>query len=259
MQVSLLELQQNFCHALRSGNADDVAPWISGNVAAERLAIYRNNSQTNLRNALRSDYPVVEKLVGGEFFAHVADAYIASTPSHSGDVGDYGSSFADFLSAFPAAGSLHYLSDVARIERAWMDVFLAADTEPIDPAAVASLPQDKLGALCFGFNPGVYLLASANPVLSIWRANQADADDNSPINIDSHGEFILLRRIGANVELILIEHGEYTWLSRLQSGVVLSDAVEAAFTTQSDFDLTQCLHRHLAAGTFISFTLGETP
>lgn len=257
MQVSLLELQQSFHHAICSRSADGVLPWIANVRAAERVAIYRNNSQTNLRNALRSDYPVVEKLVGSEFFAHATDAYIAATPSLSGDVGEYGDGFADFLATFPPATSLPYLGDVARMERAWRDVFLAAEKDPIEISTILVLAEKQLGAIRFEFNPCVGLIESAYPVLTIWRANQMVVIEGSLISVDSNEEFVLLRRIDSNVELSLMDRGEYEWLSRLRSGSSLNEAVEAAFVAQPEFKLMQCLHRHLAAGTFISFTTGE--
>ena len=44
--------------------------------AARRVQVYRNNVRTNLTGALKSIYPVVEKLVGDGFFNYTAAEYI---------------------------------------------------------------------------------------------------------------------------------------------------------------------------------------
>ncbi|MGB9151295.1 MAG: DNA-binding domain-containing protein, partial [Burkholderiales bacterium] len=58
--------------------------------ADDRLDIYRNNAFSNLRGALQAVYPVVNRLVGADFFNHAANEYIGMTPSVSGDLHDYG-------------------------------------------------------------------------------------------------------------------------------------------------------------------------
>ena len=227
--------------------------------SAERLQIYRNNSETNLRNALRADYPVVEKLVGDVFFAYAADAHIAAAPSFSGDVGDYGKGFPGFLADFPAAASLPYLADVARLERAWVEVFLSAEAPAADLSGLQTVSDEALGSVRFGFHPAVRLLASAYPVLTIWRANQRDASEapeEISISLDSTGEAVLLRRCDMDVELSLLEPGEHLWLTALHSGIRLGEAVEAAFSVQPDFDLSGCLQKHMVLGTFITFDTG---
>jgi hypothetical protein len=260
MQTSLLELQQAFRHALISGDDLGIAPWLTTGAdnAAGRLQIYRNNSQTNLHNSLKADFPVVEKLVGGEFFAYAANAYIAATPSCSGDVGDYGKSFPGFLPDFPAAVSLPYLADVARLERAWIDAFLAVEAPMADLSDLEAVPVEALGGIRFGFHPAVRLLASRYPVLTIWRANQAEESESgdTPISLDSDGECVLLHRRDAEVELCLLEPAEYLWLTALHSGNNLGEAVEAAFSVQPDFDLSGHLQKHIAQGTFITFDTG---
>ena len=71
--------------------------------ASDRLAVYRNNMFSNLKEALRDVYPVVEKLAGEAFFRHVAHQFIRLYPSSSGDLHQFGKGFAGFLARYPAA------------------------------------------------------------------------------------------------------------------------------------------------------------
>jgi Putative DNA-binding domain len=255
MQPSLLELQRAFRSAVIFGDMEAIAPWLmAGRLPdSERLAIYRNNTQANLRNALRSDYPVIERLTGREFFDHVANAYLAATPSRSGDVGEFGADFPQFLAAFPAAASLPYLADVARLERAWCDVFLAADVAAGEFSGLAAIPPERLGGLRFSANPAMRLVSSPYPVLSIWKVNQPGCTGDDSVRLDAGAEHVLLRRRGAAVELHPVGLAEYAWLEAMVAGSSLAEAVDAAFNLQQDFDLPANLRRHIVEESFVSF------
>jgi hypothetical protein len=257
MQVSLLELQQGILHALTSGGMDTVAPWIATADPAARVEIYRRNSRTNLCNALRNDYPVVERLVGSEFFAQAACDFVAANPSLSGDVGDYGKGFPGFIATYPPAASLPYLQDVARLELAWAEVFLAPDpcakSSIAEFSGLAAIPEEDLGAIRFEFNPALRMLASDYPVLTIWQVNQPGYTGDQAVSLDANGEWVLLRRRGNAVELHPLAPGEYAWLLALNSGACLEEAVEAAFVAQADFDFSSSLHQHLIGDTFAGF------
>jgi hypothetical protein len=256
MSPSLLEVQRSFRDALESGVSPALSSWIVANgIAADaRLEIYRNNSRSNLRNALRADYPVIERLTGSAFFLHAADAYLAMTPSTSGDVGEYGQDFPDFLATFTPAASLPYLPDVARLERAWSDALVAAEAVAGDFSAFLLLPPERLGGVRLTLHPALRLVSSIYPVLSIWHANQAAVKGDEVVRLDAGGERVLLRRIGDVVELSRLDPGEYAWLQAFIAGAPLAVAIDAAFEAQHEFDLTASLRRHLVEGSFVSYT-----
>jgi hypothetical protein len=51
--------------------------------ADRRFSVYRNNVVAGLVSALRTRFPVVEQLVGPEFFRAMARHYVAAEPSRS--------------------------------------------------------------------------------------------------------------------------------------------------------------------------------
>lgn len=140
-----------------------------------RFDIHRNNWRGNLRAALRAGYPVIERLVGADFFNYCADAHIDAHPSRSSNLENYGEDFAWFLGEFAAASSLPYLADVAKLEFA-IDVLLAA------------YENDDDVVLCSPF-----------PILKIWQANQSGTDANLVIDLDAGGDKLRLRRAGFEV------------------------------------------------------------
>ena len=58
-----------------------------------RLKIYQSSIKIGLRDALGGIYDVVRKLVGDEFFSHVAEHYLRKHHSQTGNVHDFGESF----------------------------------------------------------------------------------------------------------------------------------------------------------------------
>ena len=110
-----------------------------GKPDAKRFAVYRNNVAVALSRALASRFPVVEKLVGTEFFAGMIRAYIAMSKPASPIITAYGDDFPDFIAAFEPAATVRYLADVARLEadrdarkRGWDPGWLDDEDEAAD-------------------------------------------------------------------------------------------------------------------------------
>lgn len=253
---SLREAQEAFARGLLDASDAALLAHLAGARgmdAAAGLAVYRNNTFSNYRGALREAYPVVLRLVGEDFFEHAADAFVCATPSDFGDVNAYGATFGDFLAAFPGARELAYLSDTARLEWAVHAAFQAGDAAPLDVARLAAVPAERLAALRFVLHPSASLIASPWPILAIWRANQPGGDES--VNLDAGGDRLLVIRRGHDVDLEPVSAAEFASLAALANRAPLSEALEAAHLSDADFDLGAFLQRHAAAGTLADFTL----
>jgi hypothetical protein len=171
---SLREWQRDFMRAL-TADARTLPDHLHAQDAhGARLAIYRNNWRSNLTQALRLAYPVVECLVGREFFDYCARCFIEVNPSRAANLDEYGHAFAEFLRTFAPAATLPYLGDVAALES-------ALDTVAAAPDAAA---QIRINSAC--------------PILKIWQSNQPDWSGETTINLDEGPDNLLIRR----------EHGE---------------------------------------------------
>ncbi|MGW8465100.1 HvfC/BufC N-terminal domain-containing protein [Pseudomonas sp. CLCA07] len=204
---------------------------------ASRFAVYRNNVQSSLINALTHSYPVVMQLVGDEFFRAMAGIYLLSNAPLSPLIKDYGNHFAQFIDGFEPANSVPYLADVARFERVRTLAYHAADSQPLshDQIGAALADPQTLSELTVELHPSLNLLTSAFAVVSIWAAHQQDA---TLAGIDlNHGQHALILRNGLDVEVFVIEPGASTFIQNLQSGQPLIQAAETA----PAFDLSQTL------------------
>ena len=139
---------------------------------ARRFAVYRNNVRHGLGRALAARFPVVEALVGAEFFAAMARVFSAEAPPRGPVLHEWGAAFPGFLARFAPVAHLPWLGDVARLELARGRACHAADAAPVRPEAL-SVPD--LDGLCLSLHPSVEVFGSPHPAVAIWQAHQPGA------------------------------------------------------------------------------------
>lgn len=235
---------------------DVVAVWAFAAAVAspERLSIYRNTSRSALTKALRLNYPAVHSLVGDDFFAAAADAFIVREPPHSAWLDLYGGVFPEFLAGFEPAAALAYLADVARLERSVSRAFHAHDADPLDCSRLANLEPSVQGRVCFTPSPTVSLLSSAYPVDAIWRAVLAKDDGAlAAMDLSSGAVHLLIERCAGEVGVTRLDEGRWKFAEALFSGRSLA----AALALADDPDAATWLAAHLAKGNFSDFALSE--
>src|SRR3954470_15631583 len=165
MSAMLAPFEISFADALL--NADRPVPCgITAHNAAipeRRFAVYRNNVAVGLRKALQSRFPVVEKIVGEEFFAAMALVYLKEQPPRSPQLTTYGDEFPAFIAAFEPAGELSYLADVARLEAARTRSYHAADATPLGADHFAGVEADAVAGIRVEMPPPAEICRSAIP------------------------------------------------------------------------------------------------
>jgi Putative DNA-binding domain len=227
-----------------------------GEPSVKRFAVYRNNVVVSLIEALQASFPAVCRIVGEEFFQAMARAYVVSEPPASPILLDYGAGFADFISGFEPAASLPYLSDVARLERAWTEAYHAPDAAPLAAAALADISSDRAADACFTLHPSLRFVASRFPALTIWRMNIDDGVPG-PVDLWSGAEDALVMRPAADVEVRSMPPGGAAFLTALAEGKTLTEATKSAMRADLHFDLAANLAALISAGAFVDYRLAE--
>jgi uncharacterized protein len=260
----LARRQQQFARALLD-SSQPVPPGLQGpdgRRCPRRFGVYRNNVAVSLIEALEAGFPAIRRLVGERFFRAMAQAFATTHPPRSPMLWEYGAEFPRFITGFAPAASLPYLADVARIERAWIEAYHAADASVLEPQTLAHIPGERVGAIRFILHPSVRWVRSSYPALTIWRANVARATP-PPIDLAVGGEEVLLVRPGAEVQVRALPPGGAVFLRSLARGQVLATAAAAAATSPRSaapagrFDLASHLAGLLDSGALESFTLDE--
>lgn len=143
----------------------------NGRPAGRRFSVYRNNVAGSLTEALAQGFPVLQKLVGEEYFTALAGVFLRQFPPTSRLMMFYGDEMPDFLAGFPPLANLPYLPDVARLEIALREAYHAADTPAIAAETLATMLPERFMAARLHLAPAVRVVASDYPVWSIWQAN----------------------------------------------------------------------------------------
>lgn len=253
----LLALQVDFAAALRDRDrVADAGRWLAGDAPAveRRMAIYRANMVAAADKALSSACPVVRQVVGDEFFHGLAREYQRATPSTSGDLTGFGSTFPDFLASFEHTRSMPWLPDLARLEWAAHRAYGSADAPDWDAAALAVVQPDEQAAIRFQWAPGLAVIESAYPIARVWTIHQGDYAGEFSVDW-TRAETALVARDGFAVTVVDCAAGDAAFLAASLAGASLGDAAAAALARHPDFNLGALLGRAIAARLICGFTL----
>jgi Putative DNA-binding domain len=249
---ALDRLQEAFAAAVAGsgGEGEAFAPHLAGepSLARRRLGLYRRAIESNLRRALRCAYPVLARLVGDGFFDEAARQFGHASPPDGADLNRYGAGFPGFLAAYGPAADLPWLADVARLEWAWHESLMAADSPGLDFAALARVPEAAQYGLRFEFRAGVRLVRSSWPVLAIWEANQPERDGQA--DREEGADDVLVWREEMRVRLALVEPREADFVASLLQGAGLEEAAAAV----PGWDFAPALGRLAARGMLAGFS-----
>lgn len=250
---ALHKLQQSFASDLWGEGLNRLEGVIlDGRFPAERLfQVYRNNFWIASEEALSGIYRVVKQLVGKPFFAVLVDHFLRSYPPRYGNVLKLGRDLPVFLCDFKPTEGLPYLSDIARLEWAYHQIFHAQEPTPFDIRSLASIASDRIPELRFELSPSSRLIYSPYPLFEIWRVNQPGYDGDQSVDIDAGGASILLSRPDLQVELQKLEPTDARFLQSLANGKNLGQATEVALEISRHFDLQKTLGRYLVTGTLV--------
>lgn len=152
-----------------------VAPVAAGNVS-DRLNIYHHAYRARTREALSSQFPNLNKLLGNDVFNRYVDDFIAQHPSTYRNMRWLGDKFSEYL--HKAAPEQPMYGDMANFEWQLGLAFDAADTPVITLQDLSSIPPTQWGELAFVWHSSVYLGHAHTSVIETWKTLEANADAN---------------------------------------------------------------------------------
>lgn len=238
---SLPKLQTEFARWMLGEHDSTLPETVAGNglEPAARLQTYRNIVFNNLTASLRTAYPVILKLVGEEFFDGAAARYIHDYPSVSGNLQDFGAQFAECLGSMPETATLPYVTDVAWLEWARQQAYLAADATPLDPSALAAVADAKQNDLRLVLHPSARLLESNYPVLDIWGFCLRDTGER--LSLGDTGQRVLIWRADTQIAMQALTAAQYAFMDSLMKQATLDSAQAHASELGTDFDVSAFL------------------
>jgi hypothetical protein len=223
--------------------------------AVKRYDVYRNNVTVSLSDTLASIFPATQRITGAEFFRAMARLHQRASPPTSPLLFEYGRDFPGFIERYEYAQAMPWLADVARIERAWLDAYHAADLEILRPEALAAIAPNLLPDALLVPHPAVRIVRSDYPAVTIFAANRRE---RPPDPIEAIGaEDALITRPGLEVVVRHLPPGGAVFLSRLVSGGTLGQAAAAAVAASASFDLAVNIAGMISSGAFTALDNGD--
>jgi hypothetical protein len=148
-----------------------------------------------------------------------------------------------------------WLADVARIERAWLNAYHAADAAPLSADALALVPPDRLADVAFTAHPAAGIVRSPFAAVTIFAANRGEGASGQ---IDAGTpEDALVTRPEMDVVVRHLPEGGAVFLTSLMSGRPLGDAAASALQSSPSFDIAANIAVMIEAGAFTSISFGE--
>jgi hypothetical protein len=229
----------------------------NGKKADKRYNVYRNNVTVSLIDALAAVYPAVQRITGVDFFRAMARFHLRATPPVSPLLFEYGRDLPAFIEGYEHARPMPWLADVARIERAWLDAYHAADAAPLPAAALASVSPERLAGVVFTPHPAMRIVRSDYAAVTIFAANR---ETTAIGRIDaSEAEDALITRPDFDVIVRHLPAGGGVFARELMAGRTLGEAAASALATSPTFDIAANIAGLIDAGAFTSLTSGDAP
>ena len=252
--LPLLEVQRRMRDAILTGESRALDGMLAAGAADPlgRLRIYRNNTFASLTEALMTTFPATVNLVDPRFFRFAADAFIRAYPPREPRLAAYGAAFPEFLSRFPAAASLPWLADVARLEWMLSAAGQVAEATPATPDILA-LPSGEPAAQLV-LQPSLRFVLSRWPVEALWEANRRGPAADAFEMVRRHTR-LQLRRRGEDVAIAELTPAAFSFRRALAFGRSLEAATARALGRDPRFDLTAELLGLFHAG----LVTGSTP
>ena len=216
--------------------------------------IYRNNFRSGYTKVLSETFPVVQKLVGADFFDFLAGAYLKKHPPTKKLLRDYGKYLPDFLMSLSQVNHLPYLVDVAKVELAYLSVYHQKSIAAMEPNSLAGLLAEAPENFSFGFVPAFDLLKSDTGAGTIWQHQQ---QQNMPekLSLKSGYEWIMITRPKTTTLVEIIPPTQGQLLENLRQGRPLGTALAALDITPTDQQLVEILQFLMQANIIASATL----
>jgi hypothetical protein len=251
---ALAEFQSHFAAAL----LDPQVPFTDR--LGVGLAVYQNTVAKGLIDALRANYPTVERLVGTEWFDSVARLYAHEHLPTEPCLALYGDAFALFLKQFSSLEELPYVVPVAQLDRLWIEAHFAADdVGPLPAAELNALTSEQLQTVRLQLHPAMRFAWVPHSAATIWQNHRPPATPPDALQVDNEDEGILITRPAGAIRITRLTAAEFHFLQLIDAGELLSDAAVSVLDQYPDADLAAMLASLITAGSFSQAQVSGLP
>ena len=188
--------------------------------ATDRLQIYADMYFARIRDVLAEEYPKTLAALGAAAFQDlVADYLDACRPNHP-SLREVGARLPAFLAAHPATGARPWVAELARLERARLELFDGPDAAALTLETLRARAPADFADLQLRLVPSHALVTTRFDVAALWRSDDPAASDvaRSPTTL-------IVWRQGTDVLHRAADAEEAAWFERIAARDVTFEAL----------------------------------
>ena len=239
----LNKYQHDFAAYLQSGDSSFLSNIFPNADNIELASVYRNGFMRSCVNALCSNYPVIDRLVGHEYFGFLAQQYIHNNPPKTGSLVGYGEQFPEFISEMIEHHQLSYLASFALLDRAWLQVYLARDDLPINPEwlqckLAQGIDIETLNIRCIWSSRLVILDYQA---LSLWSELKDEGNLQQDMDLihEKESSAFIWRTTDDRIQVRSLNLAETTFFEAMAQHSTLNQSMQMAQAVDAQFDIAE--------------------
>ena len=167
-------------HDLGAGGLDAIVLGDDRLSSEARVDIYANMYFYRILDALKEDFPATLAVLGDENFHNLVTGYLLEHPPTDPSITHSGSHLADYLRDHPMREGAPYVADLAKLERATVEVFLGPDAPVLEPDALRGVAVEDWPAINLKLHPSAQILALDWRVSDLLHAVEEHRPWNPP-------------------------------------------------------------------------------
>jgi len=232
----LADVQAIMRDALVKGEAARALPLlVGGRDPSKRLAVHQRHYRASLVEALLTKFPATAWLMGPDFVAQAAQAFVRRHPPAAPCIAEFGVTFPDFIAEVSDAARAPYLRDFAMLEWHFGHASVAIEHASRPLQSLFGYPQDALLDLVLRLQAGAYYLKAGWPVDDLARLY---LEDSAPDRYTMEPMDVRLEVRGArgSFDMTRLDPAVFEFRRALLQGHSIGVAAEMALDQDAGFD-----------------------
>jgi hypothetical protein len=153
-----------------------------------RVDIYANMYFYRILDALKEDFPATLAVLGDDNFHNLVTGYLLEYPPTGPSITHSGSHLAEYLRDHPMREDTPFIADLAKLERATVEVFLGPNAPTLKPDALRAVAVEDWPGMKLKLHPSAQILKLDWRVSDLLRA----VEDHRPWNPPNQGPIRVL-------------------------------------------------------------------
>jgi hypothetical protein len=211
--------------------------------AEARVDIYADMYFYRIRDALKEDFAATLAVLGEDNFHNLITGYLIEYPPTEPSISHCGRYLADYLCDHPLREGAPFVADLAKLERAIVEVFVGLDSDAADPESLRVIPPEEWPAMKLRIHPAAQILALEWRVSELLRA----VEEGHPWKPAERGAVkVLVWRRNARVFYRDLERAEADALEAVSRGATFAEICDVVAANADDEDPVAAMNRMLA-------------